>query len=557
MTHSFTDASRSTWTRIRTTLSPWSLMAGLMAMIVLIPIGVVLTSLWADTREIWAHLASTVLPRYVLNSLGLVLGVGLGSALIGIATAWLITMCRFWGRRIFEVVLLLPLSAPAYVLAYTYTDFLEFSGPVQTFIRQTLDLEAGQYWFPSVRSLGGAILMLTLVLYPYVYLVTRLAFLEQSSTTLEASRSLGCGPWQTFGRVAIPLARPSIMASVSLVSMETLNDYGTVQHFGLQTFSTGIFRTWYGLGERVAATQLASLLLVLALSLILLERWSRRQARYYQSGHRHGSYVPYSLTGLRTVGAWAICSLPVILGFLLPGFLLVLMTLDSLPDSISPRFWGFARNSLMLSLITAVLAAAISLVLAYARRIHTEWSLRAAIQVASIGYAIPGSVIAVGVLISIGWLDNTLDSWFESWFGISTGLIFSGSVVAIVFAYLVRFLAVSFGTIEASLLKIRPHLDEAAQSLGSGRTKTFFNVHVPLLWRGVLTAMLLVFVDVMKELPATIVIRPFNFDTLAVRANQLASDERLAEAAAPALLIVLVGILPVMILSWQITHSRH
>ncbi|NJK62826.1 MAG: iron ABC transporter permease [Synechococcaceae cyanobacterium SM2_3_1] len=520
------------------------------AVLVIIPIGFVLTSLWAETGEIWRHLASTVLPLYLRNSFVLALGVGAGVLLIGVATAWLVTMCQFPGRRFFEWALLLPLAAPAYVLAYTYTDLLQVSGPIQTALRRWLDWGVNDYWFPNIRSLGGAICMLILVLYPYIYLVTRLAFLEQAVRTLEVSRSLGCDPWRSFLTVALPLARPSIVAGLALVVMETLNDYGTVDYFGVQTFTTGIFRTWYGMGERVAATQLAALLLMLVLFLLLLERWSRRQARYFQSGYGGGG-APYLLQGWRRILAWGSCALPIGLGFLLPGAALVLMVIDHWENSFTARFWSFAANSLILATVTAGLAVLLSLILAYGRRLYPSLFLHSLTRMATIGYAVPGSVIAVGILIPLGTWDQVVNTWLQQW-GLSRSFVVSGTVIALIYAYLVRFLTVSFSTIEASLSKLKQHLDEAARSLGHGSTSTFWHIHLPLLWKGILTAAILVFVDVMKELPATVVIRPFNFDTLAVRAYQMASDERLAEAAAPALMIVLVGILPVILLSWQL-----
>ncbi len=524
------------------------------AVLVIIPIGVVLTSLWAETGEIWQHLASTVLPRYLRNSFVLALGVGAGVLLIGVTTAWLVTMCQFPGRRFFEWALLLPLAAPAYVLAYTYTDLLQVSGPIQTALRHWFDWGVDDYWFPNIRSLEGAIGMLILVLYPYIYLVTRLAFLEQAAGTLEVSRSLGCGPWRSFLTVALPLARPSIVAGLALVLMETLNDYGTVEYFGVQTFTTGIFRTWYGMGERVAATQLAALLLMLVLFLLLLERWSRRQARYFQSGR--GGGAPYLLQGWRRILAWGSCVLPIGLGFLLPAAALVGMVIDHGEDLLTARFWSFARNSLILATVTAGLAVFLSLILAYGRRLYPSLFLHSLTRMATIGYAVPGSVIAVGILIPLGGWDQMVNTWLQQQWGLSSTFLLSGTVIALIYAYLVRFLTVSFGTIEASLSKLKQHLDEAARSLGHGSTSTFWHIHLPLLWKGILTAAILVFVDVMKELPATVVIRPFNFDTLAVRAYQMASDERLAEAAAPALMIVLVGMLPVILLSWQLHRSR-
>lgn len=519
-----------------------------------IPVIIVLTSLLTGFEGIWTHLAQTVLPRYIANSFALMLGVGLGVLVIGIGTAWLVTMCRFPGSRLFEWALLLPLAAPAYVLAYTYTGFLEFAGPVQTGLRALLGWSSGDYWFPDIRSLGGAIAMLTLVLYPYVYLLARVAFLEQSVCTLEASRSLGCSPWRSFATVALPLARPAIVAGLALALMETLNDFGTVQYFGVETFTTGIYRTWFGLGERIAAAQLAACLLIFILWLILIERWSRRQARYYQTANR-GERVPgYKLRGWRSLAAWVACFLPLGLGFLLPAAILLQMTWAG-AYQISDRFWEFARNSLLLATLTAGLAVVVAVVMGYGLRLHTTPMMRVAARIAAMGYAVPGSVIAVGVLIPVGWLDNQINTWAEASLGISPGLLLSGTITALVFAYLVRFLAVAFGTIEASLTRIKVSLDDSARSLGHGPTSTLLRVHTPMIWGGLLTAAMLVFVDVMKELPATIVIRPFNLDTLAVRTYQLASDERLAEAAGPALAIVVVGILPVILLSLRIRRS--
>lgn len=524
--------------------------------LVSIPVLVVLSSIFTASSEIWNHLAATVLPRYLANSLWLMLGVGISVLVIGVGTAWLVTLCRFPGSRLLEWALLLPLAAPAYVLAYTYTGFLDFAGPVQSFLRHWFGWSAGDYWFPNIRSLGGAIAMLTLVLYPYVYLLSRVAFLEQSIASLEASRVLGCGPWRSFAIVALPLARPAIVAGLALALMETLNDFGTVQYFGVDTFTTGIYRTWFGLGERVAAAQLAACLLLLILGLIVVERWSRRQAQYYQMSNRDRRLVGYRLRGIRAAIAGIACFLPLFLGFLLPAALLLQMTFKNANQTLDNRFWGFAANSFTLAVTTAALAVIIAVLMAYGVRMRSSLGMRLAVRVASIGYAVPGSVIAVGVLLPVGWLDNTIDAWTRTTFGVSTGLLLSGTITALVFAYLVRFLAISFSTVEASLTKIKLNLDDAARSLGHGPTSTLVRVHAPMMGSGLLTAAMLVFVDVMKELPATIVIRPFNFDTLAVQTYHLAADERLAEAAGPALAIVAVGIIPVVLLSFRITHQH-
>ncbi|NES46011.1 iron ABC transporter permease, partial [Moorena sp. SIO2C4] len=402
----------------------------------------------------------------------------------------------------------------------------------------------------------GAIAMLSLVLYPYVYLITRVAFLEQSVRTLEAARSLGCNPWRGFFTVALPLARPGIMAGLALALMETLSDFGTVKYFGVSTFTTGIYRTWLDMGERSAAAQLAACLLLFVIILILLERWSRKQSRYYETSSSYQGIKPFPLTGIRAILAFVACFLPTALGFLAPAAFLLHMTIKNAEETLDDNFWQLATNSLLLAITTAAIAMVLALVMAYGQRLVPKLGMRLAVRTAAMGYAIPGSVIAVGVLMPLGQLDNIIDSWMRDNLGISTGLIFSGTIIALVYAYLVRFLAISFNTVESSLGKIKPSLDDASRSLGYGPTLTLIKVHAPLMWGGLLTAAMLVFVDVMKELPATLIMRPFNFDTLAVRVYQYASDERLIQASAPALAIVLVGIIPVILLSLKIAKSQ-
>jgi iron(III) transport system permease protein len=537
--------------------SGWVTAVLLVALLIATPLLVVLGSIFANTGAVWQHLATTVLPRYIGNSLLLVAGVSIGTGVIGVSTAWLVTLCRFPGSRLLQWALLLPLAVPAYILAYVYTELLEFYGPVQMGLRAIFGWTSVEdYWFPPIRSLPGAVAMLSLVLYPYVYLLARVAFLEQSVCTLEASRSLGCGPWRSFFKVALPLARPAIVAGLALVMMETLNDYGTVQYFSVDTFSVGIYRTWFNMGERVAASQLAACLLLSVLGVLLLEQWSRRQTRYYQSTSRFQMASPYRLQGGRAVIATLTCGLPILLGFLLPALVLLQMAMSRVTERFGERFWTLSRNSLTLALLTAAIGMAFSLILAYGLRLRPTRLMSLSVRTAAIGYAIPGSVIAVGVLVPVGYLDNTIDAWMRSTFGISTGLLLSGTIAALVFAYLVRFLAVAFNAVESSLVQIKPSLDDAARSLGHSSTQTLLRVHAPLMTGGLLTALILVFVDVMKELPATLIVRPFNFDTLAVEVYRLAADERLAEAAAPALAIVMVGILPIILLSWQIARAR-
>lgn len=535
----------------------WTLGVFAIAAIISTPIIIVFSSIFTDTRELWQHLVSTVLKDYIFNSFSLMLGVGSGVLLIGVSTAWLVTMCQFPGSKIFEWSLLLPLSAPAYLLAYTYTNMLDYFGPVQTWLRQFFGWSSVEdYWFPDIRSLWGAMIMLILVLYPYVYLLARVAFLEQSICTLEASRSLGCGPWRSFFTVALPLARPAIMAGLALALMETLNDFGTVQYFGINAFTTGIYNTWFGMGARIAATQLAAFLMLFILALIVLELISRRQAKYYQTVTRQHLLQKYQLKGFRGVVATIVCFIPLALGFLAPAAYLVDMTIRNLEVTLDENFVILANHSLILALLSAILAMILSLVMAYGQRLNSNLIMVSSIRVTAMGYAVPGVVIAVGILIPIGQLDNAVNSWINSTFGISTQLILSGTFFGLIFAYLVRFLAVALGAVESSLNKIKPSLDDASRSLGYGATRTLINVHLPLMSGGMLTAAMLVFVDVMKELPATLVLRPFNFDTLAVRVYQYASDERLVEASAPALAIILVGLIPVIFLSLRIAHSR-
>ena len=533
-----------------------TLVAFLIALLLLAPIATIVASLTQQDQGTWAHLASTVMPSYLANTLGLTLGVGIGVLLVGITTAWLVTMCRFPGVRLFEWLLILPLAVPAYVMAYTYTDFLQFAGPVQSLLRELTGWQAGDYWFPSIRSLEGAILMLVMVLYPYVYLLSRAAFLEQSVCVLEVSRTLGCTAWDSFWSVALPTARPAIVAGTSLALMETLADYGTVAFFGVPTFTTGIIRSWIAFGDRIAAAQLSAVLLGFVLMLMLLEYWSRGRARYHQTSTRYQSLPSYRLRGLRAAAAWLACALPLCLGFLLPAGILLFMAIETGDSQFGSRYFALVRNSLTLAVAAALLAVAVATLMAYSRRLHPGVLATACNRVASMGYAIPGTVIAVGVLIPAAAFDNALDAWARETLGVSTGLILTGSIAALVFAYLVRFLAVSLNTVEASLVKVRPSMDDAARNLGVGPGGVLRRVHIPLMRGSLLTAGLIVLVDVMKELPATLVMRPFNFDTLAVQAYNLASDERLTESSTASLTIVAAGVLPLILLTRAIRRSR-
>ncbi len=536
---------------------PWSLGVFLVAALIAAPLAAVVFLALSPSGGIWGHLLSTVLPRYVRTTLGLMLGAGLGTLVIGAGTAWLVTLCRFPGRRIFEWALLLPLAMPTYVVAYVYTDLLEFAGPVQGWLREAFGWTTGRdYWFPEIRSLGGAISMMTLVLYPYVYLLARVAFSEQSVCALEVSRTLGRGPWRGFFTIALPLARPAIVIGVSLVLMEALNDFGTVDFFAVETMTTGIYDVWLNMNSISGAAQMAVVTLAFVAVLIGAERWARRGQRYYQTSSKSRDLPSYRLAGGRALLAFLACLLPIALGFLLPAGVLFRFALRFYEDTLSGDFFVFVRNSLTLSLTSALLAVAVGLFLAYGVRQSGTRALKAASRISSIGYAVPGAVLAVGVMIPLARLDAALGAVTESIFGAPAGFVLSGTIFAVTYGYLVRFLALSYGTSEASLAKVTPSMDGAARTLGLGPFQTLRRVHFPLIRRSVLAAGILVFVDCMKELPMTIILRPFNYETLATSVHQFASDELLEEAALGALTIVAAGILPVILLSAAIRKPR-
>lgn len=537
-------------------VTPWSIGALLVAGVISLPVLVVLSRILLPSDGVWSHLVDTVLADYVVNSLLLVIGVVTIAAAIGTGTAWLVTMCEFPGRRIMEWALLLPLAVPAYVMAYVYFDFLAYAGPVQTALREAFGWGRRDYWFFDISSLEGAIVLMAFVLYPYIYLLSRSAFLQQSVCVLEAGRILGSSPWQSFLRVGVPLARPAIAAGAALVAMETLADYGTVLHLGVPTFTTGIFRTWFARGSAVAASQLAAMLLLVVAFVLLSERWARGRAKFHDTTGRLRPIRRLPLSPTAKTAALFACGLPVLFGFAVPAWILLDLAITAGDPMWGPRFFAFAGNSFLISAVTAVIAVVIGLMLAYAHRLDRNPLTQFAVRAAGLGYAVPGTVIAVGVLIPFAAFDNGLDAWMQARFGISTGLLLTGTIAALVFAYLVRFLTVALTTAEASLGKISPNMDEAARTLGATPQRTLTQVHLPLLRGGLLTAGILVFVDVMKELPATLIVRPFNFDTLAVRAYRLAGDARLEEASTAALAIVAVGILPVILLSRAMSRSR-
>jgi iron(III) transport system permease protein len=520
--------------------------------LVLAPIVAVVWNIFLPSETTWSHLVSTVLPSYIWNTLLLVLLVAVGVISCGALSAWLVTAYSFPGQRVLEWALVLPLAMPAYVMAYAYTDWLQAAGPVQTALRDVTGLQVREYWFPEIRSLPGAAAMLAFALYPYVYLLARAAFLDQSHTPLEAARLAGYGGWGRFWHVALPLARTGIVAGTALALMEALADFGTVSYFAVDTFTTGIYRAWLSLGDSVAAGQLATCLLLFVLVMLSLERMHRGGARY--SGKR-APMPPQILRGWPAGAAFALCAAPVTFGFLVPAGILLKLAINEPEAQFDARIYSLVINTFTLAGIAAIAAVMVALLLAYAARTVKSPLVHGANRLAVLGYALPGAVIAVGILLPLGKLDNAIADWAEQQFGVKTGLLLTGSITALIYAYLVRFLAVAFQTVEAGLTRVTPSMDDAARSLGLSPVRTLAQVHIPIMWASLATAGLLVFVDVMKELPATFAMRPFNFDTLAVEAYNLAKDERIAEAAVPSLLMIAIALVPLILLSRQIARS--
>jgi iron(III) transport system permease protein len=535
--------------RCRGGAEPLVITALVAALLVAFPvIGVLAHLASGGTADVLRHLAATVLAEAVLTSLVLGALVTVGAMLVGTGAAWLVTQYEFPGRRWLTWALMLPLAMPAFVAAYAYTDWLQFSGPVQSLLRALTGWGPREYWFPQIRSVPGASAVFVSVLYPYVYALARPAFIERSPHLVDAARTLGCTPRAVFWRVALPLARPAMIGGGMLALMETLSDYGAVAYYGLPTFTQSIYNAWFNLGDRAAASQLAASLLITVAVVVLVERRSRG-ARRFATTAAHGNSPRVLLSGWPALRACVLCLLPLGAGFVLPAILLARLHLR-LEDA--PRwdsYWQWVGNSVTAGAITAIVAVVLALLVAYAGRLQPRPMVRAANALVGLGYALPGSVIAVGILVPLARLDNGFDAWMRDHFGLSTGLLLTGSMVALVYAYLVRYLAVAYHGIDAGLTRITPSMDLSARSLGATPGETLVRVHAPLLSRSALAAAVLVFVDTVKELPATLILRPFNFDTLAVVAHNFARDERLAEAALPALTIVLVGLLPALLLS--------
>ncbi|ORT48888.1 iron ABC transporter permease [Vibrio sp. qd031] len=537
-------------------VSRWKWSSVGIAGILALPILAVFYLALGDDGDIFSHLLSTVMPTYIYNTFALVIGVMLLSALLGVPTAWLMAMCRLPGDKYLQWMLVLPLAIPGYIVGYLFTEWFDFAGPIQRLLRDIMGWQAGDYWFPDIRTLGGAVWVLSLVLYPYVYLLARAAFMEQNMSLLQSARLLKCSPKQSFLRVSLPLARPAIAVGLSLVAMEAVGDFGLVNYFAVNTLTTAVYDTWLGYSSLTAAAKISSIMLLVIILFISAERFSRRKQKQYQNQFSSQEEKLYHPTGWKKWLALIWCW-----GLLLTAFILPMLQLGSFAlvyweQSWTPQFRQFALNSFTISSISAVIAVAIAVLVNFYHRLQPSVSSKSSLRIASLGYAVPGTVLAIGVIAPIMTLDhwvNDVAKYFE--WG-RPGLIFSGSMFALIFAMVVRFAAVAIGSVESNLQKVSPSLDLAARTMGCNSNQMLKRVHIPLIKRGALIAGLLVFIESMKELNASLLLRPFNFETLATYVYNFASDEQLEVAALPAMLLVVVGLIPLILVNRSLEQTH-
>jgi iron(III) transport system permease protein len=528
----------------------WTVAALAIVAVVLAPLAAVLWIALHPTENIWPHLLSTVLPRYFTTTLVMMAGVGLLTAAVGTGAAWLVTMYRFAGRGWLVHALLFPLALPAYVGAYALVDFLDYSGPLQTGLRATFGWQdARDYWFPEIRSTWAAVLVLSAALYPYVYLLTRQALREQSGGVYEVARALGTGGWGLFWRLGLPLARPAIAAGVALALMETVADYGTVTHFGVQTLTTGVFSTWLNGGNAGGAAQIAGVIMTLIFLLVAMERISRRNARFHRPARHARPIEPQTLTGWRAALAFGLCMVPFLFGFVLPVGVMLTHAFDRPDVWIAPGLGSAALNTLIVGGTAALVTVGAALFLVYGVRMAGRGLARLILPVTLLGYAAPGAVLAVGILVPLAALDHRVADAILALTGTDPGLLLTGTAAAIVLAYVVRFFGIAQGAVDSAFGRISPSLPMAARSLGEGNGGTLRRLYLPLMRGSVASALLVVFVDCVKELPATLLLRPFNFNTLSTRVYELASLERLGEAAPAALVVTALGLAAVALLA--------
>lgn len=528
----------------------WTLASLMIALVIMIPVLVIAAYWFLPSKEIWEHLVETVLAEYVINSLLLMLGVVVIAGTTGTLTAYLTATYDFAGRRVLSILLLLPLAYPGYIISFTYAGLLDYAGPVQSTLRAIFGFTSKQdYWFPDIMSLSGAIVVLSLVLYPYVFIIARPIFLTNSALLQDVARTFGCSRIKTFFKVSLPLARPAIVAGTSLALMEALNNYGTVKYYGVSTFTTGIYRAWFGLEDIPSAARLATLLMIFVFGLILLERWQRRNLVVTNTENAHRTCKPEKLSGITQTVVIILCLAPVFLGFIIPTVQLCAWAIENIERAYSAEFITLVKNSLTMALVTAAMITIFAMVLNFSARIGEGKILTISNRVATMGYAIPGSVISVGILIPLANIDNFVDSLMFDTFEISTGLLLSGSLFALGYGYTIRFLAVSYNSIDAGYSRIPQEIDSSASMLGAKPVRLLGRIHIPLIRKSLLAALLLAFIDIMKELPATLILCPFNFDTLATRTYELATEEMLPESSIYALAIVVMGLIPVLLLT--------
>jgi iron(III) transport system permease protein len=535
-------------------LSPWSLGTLLLVSIFMTPVIAIAITAGGDSDGLWVHLANTVLPRYVANTLTLMLGVGLVTLFFGVTTAWIVVRYEFPGRRIIQWALLLPATIPSYLIAYTYTDFLEYAGPLQVLIRDLFGWDnARDYWFPEIRSMGGAILVMGAVLYPYVYIITRTAYLLTPASLFEVGRMNGSN---MFWGVAFPLARPAIVAGLALVMMETISDFGTVEYFSIETLTLGIFNVWLGMNNLTAASQIAAFSFLFIIVLVLIERIARARRRYMDTTRRSDSLSPQSVSFARGIWYTLVCSFPIIIGFIVPVCVLLNFVLQGYSTSVNREVLSAAWNSLYLGVTVAILVVFSATFMGLVSSFDRGKVMRRLSALSSFGYAFPGTILAIGVVTAGGMIDAWIASTLLRTFGISyQGLLTSG-IGLIVFASVVRFQAVGYGAVTAGLERVPNNMMEASRVLGQGLAQSIRRVMLPLMRLSCVAGGLLVFVDVMKELPMTLLLRPFNYETLATYVYQFAKDELLEEAALPALVIVVSGIIPVILMNAALDKIR-
>jgi iron(III) transport system permease protein len=529
----------------------WKGAAFAVSMLVLVPLAVILLSFLTPAGEIWDHLIKNVLSDLLINTFWLVAGVSVLTVILGVSLAWLTAVCDFPGRKIFSWALLLPLAVPTYVLAFVYLGLLDFAGPVQALFRDWFG--AGNLWFPSIRSTGGVIAVMSLALYPYIYLIVRNAFMTQGVRTLEVAQSLGYNRREGFIKIALPMARPWIAGGLMLVLMETLADFGAVSIFNFDTFTTAIYKAWFGFFSLSAAAQLSSILVAIVFIIIVIEQRMRARMRYYQPGRHSMKAHRFKLRGPQKWMAFSYSLVVLLTAFVIPSVQLSLWSLNILSEELNPRYFGLLTHSLSLGLIASVVTCFLALLLSYARRRHPDKLTDFFVRTSTLGYALPGTILAVGIFIPVAFLDNAINGLAMKLFETGTGPLLQGTLLVMVTAYVVRFMAAGFNSIDNAMQRITKSIDEAARGMGLKGLNMLRRIHLPILRAGVLTAVTMVFIDVMKEMPITLMTRPFGWDTLAVKIYELTSEGEWERAALPAITLIMAGLIPIILL---VKHSE-